>query len=115
VTFEGNKEYKAVSKNVKVTVKKQKPTLTQKTKVLKLKTKNKIIKVLLKDQFKKVMSKKTVKLIINKKTYTAKTNSKGIASFKVTLKDKKTYKFTVKFGGNRYYNSISKKISVKVK
>ena len=115
VVFEGDKGYKAISKNVKVTVKKQKPTLTQKTKVLKLKTKNKIIKVLLKDQFKKVMSKKTVKLTINKKTYTAKTNSKGIVSFKVTLKAKKTYKCTVKFGGNSYYNSISKKISVKVK
>lgn len=115
VIFLGDKDYKAVSKNVKVTVKNQKPVLTQKTKSLKLKSKNKVVKFVLKDQFKNALSKKTVKLTINKKTYTAKTNSKGIVSFKVKLTAKKTYSGVVKFSGNSYYSSLSKKVSVKVK
>ena len=115
ISFKGNAVYKASSKDVKVTVKKQKPTLTLKTKSLKLKTKKKIVKIALKDQFKKALSKKTVKLTINKKTYTAKTNSKGIASFKVTLKSKKTYKFTAKFKGNSYYKTVSKNGKIRVK
>lgn len=115
ISFKGNAVYKASSKDVKVTVKKQKPTLTMKTKVLKSKSKRKIVKIALKDQFKKALSKKTVKLTINKKTYAAKTNSKGIASFKVSLKAKKSYKFTAKFKGNGYYKDVSKNGSVKVK
>ncbi len=115
VVFTGDKEYKAISKKVKITVKKQKPVLTQKTKSMKLKTKNKVIKFVLKNQFKKALSKKTVKLTINKKTYSAKTNSKGIISFKVKLTAKKNYSAAVKFAGSSYYDSISKKVSVKVR
>lgn len=115
VSFKGDKNYKSCSKTVQITVKKQKPTITLKTKSLKAKSKKKIIKVVLKDQFKKAISKKTLKITINKKTYSAKTNSKGIASFKVSLKTKKTYKYTVKFKGNSYYKAISKNGSVKVK
>ena len=113
--FPGDSRFNPISKSYKITVKKQKPTLAVKTKALKLKSKRKIIKVQLKDQFKNTNAKKTVKMTINKKTYSAKTNSKGIASFKVILKAKKTYKYSVKFNGNKYFSAISKKASVKVK
>ena len=113
--FPGDSRFNPISKSYKITVKKQKPTLAVKTKALKLKSKRKIIKVQLKDQFKNTIAKKTVKMTINKKTYSAKTNSKGIASFKVILKAKKTYKYSVKFNGNKYFSAISKKASVKVK
>ena len=113
--FSGDAWLNPISKSYKITVKKQKPTLALKTKVLKLKSKKKIIKVQLKDQFKNAIAKKTLKMTINKKTYSAKTNSKGIASFKVILKAKKTYKYSVKFSGNKYYSAVSKKASIKVK
>lgn len=61
------------------------------------------------------MAKKTLKLTINKKTYKVKTNSKGVVTFKINLKVKKTYKYSVKFTGNNYYNSVLKKASLKVK
>ena len=109
VVFNGDKYYEAVSKNVKITVKKQKPTLTVK------KANKKLVRVVLKDQFKKVMAKKTLKLTINKKTYTVKTNSKGVATFKINLKSKKNYSYNVKFAGNSYYSSVLKKASLKVK
>lgn len=115
VIFKGDDFHKSASKAAKITVKKQKPSLTVATKSLKLKAKKKVVKVYLKDQFKKAISKKTVKLIVNKKTYSAKTNSKGLASFKVTLKAKKNYSATVKFAGNKYYSSVKKSAKIRVK
>ena len=114
VSFKGDGDYKASSKTAKITVKKQKPVLAVKTKTLKAKSKSKVIKISLKNQFKKVISKKTVYLTVNKKTYKAKTNSKGMATFKVSLKTKNSYKFTAKFKGNTYYKAISKSGYVKV-
>ncbi len=111
----GDDEYDSSIAVCNLTVKKQKPTLTIQTKTLKVKTKNKVVKVLFKDQFKKPQSKKTLKLTINKKTYTAKTNSKGVASFKVTLKAKKSYDCTVKFAGDKNYFSVSKSTKIRVK
>ncbi|MBR1611541.1 MAG: hypothetical protein IJ672_08700, partial [Methanobrevibacter sp.] len=61
----------------------------------------------------KVMKGKWVKLTVNKKTYKVKTNSKGQAIFKVTnLKKRGTFKASVSFDGNSYYNArtVSTKI-----
>ena len=61
---------------------------------------------------------KNVKLYlkVNKKTYTAKTNSKGKATFKIkNLKKKGTFKATVTYKGNKYYNKVTKKINIKIK
>ena len=115
ISFKGDSDYKAISKNVKISVKKQKPSLTLKTKTLKLKNKKKIIQVQFKNQFKKAISNAKVKITINKKTYTAKTNSKGVASFKVVLKTKNKFKLTAKFAGSKYYNAVSKTGYVRVK
>ena len=108
LAFKGDKSYKAASKKVKITVKKQKPTITVK------KANKKLVQVVLKGQFKNVIAKKALKLTINKKTYKAKTNSKGIAAFKLNLKAKKTYNYSVKFSGDTYYSSALKKASLKV-
>ena len=58
--------------------------------------------------------KVTFKLI--GKTYTAKTNAKGQATFKITKLNKKG-KFTavVKFAGNKYYNAKTVKPKITVK
>lgn len=115
IVFNGDGALKDSSKTVNVTVNKQKTLLTAKTKALKLKSKKIIIKVALTDKFKKTISKKVVYLSINKKTYKAKTTSKGIASFKVTLKAKKNYKFTARFKGDKWYDRATKNGKIKVK
>jgi len=115
VSFNQDNDYKSSLKKVTVTVKKQKPALTIQTKTLNAKSKTKTVKVLFKDQFKKAIAKTLVKITVNKKTYSAKTNSKGVAAFKVSLKSKKTYKITAKFSGNKYYDKVSKSGSIKLK
>ena len=50
------------------------------------------------------------------KTYAAKTNSKGKATFKITKLNKKgTFKATITYNGNKYYNKVSKKAKITVK
>lgn len=57
-----------------------------------------------------------VTLKVNGKTYKAKTNSRGMATFKITkLKKKGTFKATVKYAGNGYYNSVTKRVKISVK
>ena len=63
----------------------------------------------------KAVNGKKISFRINGKTYTAKTNSKGIATVKVTLNKKKTYGFTAKFAGDNTFKSISVKGKVVVK
>jgi phosphatidate phosphatase APP1 len=58
--------------------------------------------------------KVTVK--VNGKTYSAKTNSKGQAIFKLTKLTKKgTYTAEVKYAGNNIYNAVTKKVKISVK
>ena len=64
----------------------------------------------------KYLNKKTVTFKFNGKTYSAKTNSKGKATFKIKKLTKKgTYKSTVTFKGNKYYNKVVKKVKIKIK
>lgn len=46
------------------------------------------------------------------KTYYSSTNSKGIATFYLKLTKKGTFTVTVKYNGNKYYNSISKTVKI---
>jgi hypothetical protein len=62
------------------------------------------------------MKKVKVTLKVNKKTYTAKTNAKGKATFKIKKLTKKgTYKATVTYKGNAYYNKVTKKVKIKIR
>jgi len=117
ITFKGNTNYEKTSKNtVKVTVKKATPKITAKKKTFKRTVKTKKYNIALKTNLKKAMKGVKVTLKVNKKTYSAKTNKKGIATFKITklIKTGK-YTATVKFAGNKYYNakSVKQKIIVK--
>ncbi|MEE3491141.1 MAG: peptidoglycan-binding domain-containing protein, partial [Methanobrevibacter sp.] len=54
-------------------------------------------------------------LKVKGKTYKATTNSKGKAVFKIkNLKKKGTFKATITYKGNKYYNKVSKKANIKV-
>ncbi len=70
-------------------------------------------KVVLTDSKGKAISGQTVKLTIKSKTYSAKTSSKGYATFKTSIAVG-SYKVTVKFKGTNNYvgNSTSKSIEI---
>jgi len=117
ITFKGNTNYEKTSKNtVKVTVKKATPKITAKKKTFKRTVKTKKYNIALKTNQNKAMKGVKVTLKVNKKTYSAKTNKKGIATFKITKLTKTgKYTATVKFAGNKYYNAkaVKQKIIVK--
>ena len=76
--------------------------------------KAKTVKITLKSG-NKVISGKKVSLKVNGKTFSAKTNSKGVASIEVKVTKKGTFKYTVKFAGDNVYNSASKTGKIIVK
>ena len=116
ITFAGNAYYAKSSKSVKVTVKKATPKMTAKAKTFKVKVKTKKYAITLKTNKGKVMKNTKVTLKVNKKTFTAKTNSKGIATFKITnLKKKGTFKSVIKYAGSKYYNKVTKNVKITVK
>ena len=111
INSEGCKEITA-----KITVKKATPKLTAKAKTFKKSVKTKKYTITLKTNKNKVMKNTKVTLKVNGKTYSAKTNAKGQATFKITKLTKKG-KFTavVKFAGNKYYNAKTVKVKITVK
>ena len=116
INFASNDEYAKSTKAVKITVKKATPKLTAKAKTFKKSVKTKKYKVTLKTDLNKVMKNTKVTIKVNKKTYSAKTNSKGVATFKLTKLTKKgKYTATVKYAGSKYYNAKTVKVKITVK
>ena len=117
ISFKGNDKYLGSTANAYVTIKKNKVKFVSPTKkVKKSKAKKAKFKITLKTSNNKVLAKKRVYIKINKKTYKAKTNAKGVATFKLKLpKKKKTYKYKVTFKGDKANNkkTFSKKLKVK--
>ena len=116
IKFAGDNYYSSSSKSVKVNVKKATPKLTAKAKSFKKSVKTKKYCITLKTNINKVMKKVKVTLKVKGKTYTAKTNNKGKATFKITKLTKKgTYKAIINYKGNSYYNKVTKKVNIKIK
>ena len=62
------------------------------------------------------MKSTKVYIKVNKKTYAAKTNSKGVATFKITKLTKKgRYTAIIAYKGNACYNKVAKKAIIGVK
>ncbi len=115
-TFAGNATYKKSTTTAKITVKKATPKLTAKAKSFKRTVKTKKYVVTLKTNQNKVMKNTKVTLKVNGKTYSAKTNAKGQATFKITKLTKKgTFTATVKYAGSKYYNAKTVKPKITVK
>ena len=116
ITFKGNSKYDKSTTTAKVTVKKATPKMTAKTKTFKKSVKTKKYSITLKTNQNKVMKNTKLALKVNGKTYTAKTNAKGQSTFKITKLTKKgTFKATITYKGNAYYNKITKKVNIKCK
>ncbi|WP_405289314.1 hypothetical protein [Methanobrevibacter sp.] len=115
VKFAGDNVYSPLSKNLKLYVKKVPTKLIVKNKSYKKSKKIKKLTATLKTKSGKALAKKKLTFIVNGKKYTAKTNKKGVATVKVKVSKKKTYKFTVKFAGGSTYLKTSKKAKLKIK
>ena len=99
-------------KNIKVNV--QKTTAVFKKATLKVK-KAKKVKFTLKDASGKAIKGKKITIKVNGKTFSAKTNSKGVASIKVKVTKKGKFTATAKFAGDNTYKGITKKAKFSVK
>ena len=112
--FAGDGTYKAVTKSATLTIKPLATSLTLKKYTYKKSSKSKKLKATLKSGT-KVLKNKKVSFKVNGKTYSAKTNSKGIATVKIKLTKKGTFKYTAKFAGDNVYKAISKSNKVVIK
>lgn len=116
VTFNGDTYYDKSTLDVKVTVNKASPKLTAKAKTFKFEDKTKKYTVTLKDNNGNVLKNKKISLKVNGKTYTANTNSKGVATFKLTKLTKKgKFNAVISYAGDKYYNKATKKVKITVK
>lgn len=111
--YAGSEYYKGTSSNFKFAVKKANPKLNAKNKVFKAK-KVKKYAVNLKDNNGKALKKAKLILKVKGKKYSALTNGKGIAVFKIKLTKAGNYASTVTYNGNKYYNKVSKKAVIKI-
>ena len=109
VYFLGDESYASAFDVSTVTIIKKNATITPKTVSYNVNAKTKTLTATLKDKNNKALANKKVTFTVNGKTYTATTNSKGVASAKISLSKKGTYTFTAKFAGDNIYNSVSKK------
>ena len=115
-TYAGDSINAGSTNTAKVVVNKATPKLTAKKATFKAKKKTKKYSIVLKDNKGKAIKKAKVTLKVKGKTYKATTNNKGKATFKITKLTKKgKNKATIKFGGNNYFKSISKKVKIVVK
>ena len=116
VVFAGNDKYAKSSASAKIVVKKASSKLTLSKKTYKAKLKTKKYAVTLKDGKGKAIKKAKLTLTIKGKKYKATTNSKGKATFKITKFTKKgKFTATVKFGGTKCYNKVSKNVKITIK
>lgn len=100
--------------NVVKPITKKKTAITAKAKTFKVKSKIKKYAITLKSG-KTSLKNKRITLKLNGKTYSAMTNKKGQAIFKLKITKKGKFKATIKFGGDKQYKSTSKTVYIKIK
>ena len=109
----GNSVYKEVTKKGKLVINGLSSALTLKKYTFK-RYATKKIKVTLKSG-KTLLKYKKITLRVNGKTYSAKTNSKGVATITIKLTKRGTFTYTAKFAGDNTYKATSKSNKVVIK
>ena len=122
ISFAGNDYYLGSDATTEVTVQKATPKMTASAKTFTFEDKTKKYTVTLKDNKGNALKNTKVTLKVNGKTYTATTNSKGVATFKLSditkgkkLTKKATYNAVISFAGDKYYNKVTKNVKLSVK
>ncbi len=116
INYAGDDTHIKSSATAKVVVKKATVKVSAKAKTFKKSLKTKKYSIVLKNNVGKVMKKTKVYLKIKGKTFKAYTNSKGVATFKITKLTKKgKYNAYIKYAGSKYYNSLTKKVRITLK
>ncbi len=99
-----------------ITVNKATPKFVALNKVFKRTVKTKVYNVALKSNTNKPMKNVRLVLKVGGKNYVAKTNARGIATFKITkLVKKGTFVASISYAGNSYYNKVIKKVRLYVR
>ncbi|WP_461463295.1 carboxypeptidase-like regulatory domain-containing protein, partial [Methanobrevibacter sp.] len=115
IKFNGNEKYFNSTLSTKISVLKANSKIVAKNAVFKRTAKHKRYSILLKDNKNKAIKNTKISLRIYKKTFTTKTNSKGLATFKLDKFTKKgIYTSLIKFTGNNYFKASSKKTYIAV-
>ena len=115
ITFAGDSEYKSSSSSISVVVKKANTKLSASNKNFKAKSTKKYT-VTLKNNKNAAMKKVKISIKVKGKKYTAITDKKGKATFKLTKLTKKgTYKAVITYKGNNCYNKVAKTVKIIIK
>ena len=116
VVYKGTDRLESDFDEINFIVKKAKAKITAKKKTFKKSKKVKKYTITLKDNKGKAIKKAKVSIKVGKKTFTAKTNAKGKAVFKLKKLTKKAkYNAKVTFKGNKYFNKVTKKVKITIK
>ena len=111
--FLGDDDYNGTFEVALINVTRQAPKLTASAKTFK-RTATKTLSATFKTAKGNALSGKSLVFIINGKLYNAKTNSKGVASVKVSLTVRRTYTCTVNSVQDNTFTATSTKFTVKV-
>ena len=115
LAYLGDEYYNGTFEVALITVEAQKAKLTTASKTYKASAKTKSISATFKSASGNAIPGIKVSFTVNGKTYTAKTNSKGVVTVKVSLNKKGTYNFTAKTTATDAYASVSAKAKLTIK
>ena len=116
INYAGGDKYFKSTASAHISVLKASPFIIVSNMKYFAKKKTKKFYMILKNNLYQPMKGIKVTLKVNGKKFTAKTNSKGRATFKIKKLNKKgKYKVVVSYSGNAYYNAVSKSAKITVK
>lgn len=116
IYYAGDNTYVKSSATAKITINKVNVKIIAAKKTFKKKDKSKVYTVTLKNHKGALMKNTKLTVKVGNKLYSAKTNKKGIATFKFTKLTKKgTFIAVITYAGNAYYKALSKKVAIYVK
>ncbi|WP_407462759.1 hypothetical protein [Methanobrevibacter sp.] len=114
IAFLGDENYDGSFEVLKITVNKQKASLSASSQTYKASAKTKTLAATYKTKAGKAIVGKTVKFTVNGKTYSAKTDSSGVAKVNVSLTKAGSYTVEVKAPATNTYAEVTKKVTLKL-